>query len=78
MKASPKKARLLSAWSNIYESRSRVKGRKITIYTDIKEKPDEFLSSENINFNLPGNNNQVYVGKGDDQECQYKAKKFLL
>ena len=78
MKVSPKKARLLSAWSNMYESRSKVKGRKITIYTDIKGKPDEFLSSDNINFNLPGNNNQVYVGKGDDQEWQYKPKKFLL
>ena len=37
-----------------------------------------FLSRNNISFILPGRNNQVYVGKGDDGKCQYKRKTFLL
>ena len=37
-----------------------------------------FLSHNDISFILPGCNNQVYVGKGDEGERQYKTKKFLL
>ena len=37
-KASRRKMRLLSTWSNIYEPRSKVKSRNKTIHNDIKEK----------------------------------------
>ena len=54
------------------------KGRKKTIDNGIKEKLDKFLSRNNISFTFPGRNNQIYVGKGDDGERQYKTEKFLL
>ena len=54
------------------------RGRKKTIENGIKEKLDKFLSRNNISFTFPGRNNQIYVGKGDDGERQYKTEIFAL
>ena len=76
--ASPRKVRLLSAWTNIYAPDSKIRGRKAKIDDNIKRKLDRFLSRNDISFTLPDRNNQVYVGKGDDGKSKYETKKYLL
>ena len=66
----------LSAKSNL-QTQVKTRGHKDNNNND-KKKLDKFLSHNNISFNLPGHNNQVYVGKGDDGKHQYKTQKFLL
>ena len=76
--ASSRKVRLLSAWTNIYEPDSKIRGRKAKIDDNIKRKLDRFLSRNDISFTLPDRNNQVYGGKGDDGKSKYETKKYLL
>ena len=76
--ASPRKVRFLSVWLNIYAPESKIKSRKAIIDDNIKRKLDKFLSQIDISFTLPGWNNQVYLGKGDDGKHKYQTKKYLL
>ena len=78
IEASPRKLRLLSAWLNIYAPESKIKGKKVILDDNVKRKLDKFLSQNNISFTLTGRNNQVYVGKGDDEKRKYQTKKYLL
>ena len=74
----PRKSKLLSAWSNIYLPKPKVKGRKAFLSNETKEKLDSFLSRNDISFTLPGRNHQVYVGKDVSGDHQYRTKKYLL
>ena len=76
--ASPRKLRLLSAWLNIYAPESKIKSRKVILDDNVKRKLDKFLSQNNISVTLTGQNNQVYVGKGDDGKRKYKTNIILL
>ena len=74
----PRKSKLLSAWSNIYLPKPKVKGRKAFFCDEFKEKLNLFLSRNDISFTLPGQNHQVYVGKDVNGDHQYQTKKYLL
>ena len=74
----PRKSKLLSAWSNIYLPKPKVKGRKAFFCDEFKEKLNSFLSRNDISFTLPGQNHQVYVGKDVNGDHQYQTKKYLL
>ena len=54
----PRKSKLLSAGSNIYLPKPKVKGRKAFLSDKTKEKLDSFLSRNDISFTLPGGNHQ--------------------
>ena len=71
----PRKSKLLSAWSNNYLPNPKVKGRKAFLSDETKEKLDSFLSRNDVSFTLPGRNHQVYVGKDVNGDCQYQTKK---
>ena len=55
----PRKSKLLSAWSNIYLPNPKVKGRKAFLSDETKEKLDSFLSRNDVSFTIPGRNHQV-------------------
>ena len=74
----PRKSKLLTAWSNIYLLNPKVKERKAFLSDETKEKLDSFLSRNDISFTLPGRNHQVYVGKDVSGDHQYRTKKYLL
>ena len=48
----PRKSKLLSAWSNIYLPKPKVKGRKAFLSDETKEKLDLFLSRNGASFTL--------------------------
>ena len=70
----PRKSKLLSAWSNIYLPKPKVKGRKAFLSDETKEKLDSFLSRNDISFTLPGRNHQVYVGKDVNGDASTKPR----
>ena len=74
----PRKSKLLSAWSNMYLPRPKVKGRKAFLSDKTMDKLDSFLSRNDISFTLPDRNHQVYVGKDVNGDRQYRTKKYLL
>ena len=74
----PRKSKLLSAWSNIYLPNPKVKGRKAFLSDETKEKLDSFLSRNDVSFTILGRNHQVYDAKDVDGDCQYRTKKHLL
>ena len=78
IQATPRKIKLLSAWSNIHQKTRKLKGRPAILTEDIKEKIDAFLCRNDISFTLPGRNNQVYIGKNEQGESLFKPKKYLL
>ena len=59
----PRKSKLLSAWSNMYLPKPKVKGRKAFFSDKTMDKLDSFLSRNDISFTFPDRNHQVYVGK---------------
>ena len=59
----PRKFKLLSAWSNIYLPKPKVKGRKTFLSDETKEKLDSFLSGNDISFTLPGQITKSMLGK---------------
>ena len=67
----PGKSKLLSAWSNIYLPKPKVKRRKAFLNDENKEKLDSFLSRNDVSFTLPGRNHEVYVGKDVNGDRQY-------
>ena len=73
---SPRKMRLISTWTNI---QNKVKsGRPSIIDEGLRIKLDEFLCGNSISFTLPGRNNQIYVGKNEKGESEFKSKKYIL
>ena len=74
----PRKSKLLSAWSNVYLPKPKVKLRKAFFSDEIKKKLDSFLSRNDISFTHPSRNHQVYVGKDVNGDRQYRTKKYLL
>ena len=44
----------------------------------LRIKLDEFLCGNRISFTLQGRNNQIYVGKNEKGESEFKSKKYIL
>lgn len=80
--ATPKKRRLISQWMKMPGDRSggsqTRSGRPCVITDAVAEKLKNFLDRSDISYNLPGRNNQIYMGKDDQGEKIFKPKKYLL
>ena len=75
IQCSPRKAGLISTQTGVPATSK--KGRPSILSNKLKCKLDEFLC-DNISFNLPGRNKQVYDGKNDDGKSIFKSKKYTL
>ena len=68
--------RLISIWTNV---QNKVRsGRPSIIDEGLRIKLDEFLCGNRISFTLQGRNNQIYVGKNEKGESEFKSKKYIL
>ena len=68
--------RLISTWTNV---QNKVRsGRPSIIDEGLRIKLDEFLCGNRISFTLQGRNNQIYVGKNEKGESEFKSKKYIL
>ena len=75
--ATPRKKRLISQWTNL-PFLSSTKGRPPALTDNAKDKLNNFLYRNDVSFTLPGRNNQVYIGKSEDGEKEFRTKKYLL
>ena len=75
IEATPRKARILSSWSNLKPR--NIAGRPRALTTEVQEKLDRYLNRNDISYTLPGRNNQVYEGKENGQST-FASKKFML
>ena len=73
---SPRKKRLISTWTNI--ERPTKSGRSCILTDALREKLDDYLCQNTISFTLPGQNNQVYIGKDENRESIFESKKYIL
>lgn len=54
------------------------KGRKLVLSDKKKAFILDFLKSEGMSYTMPKRKEQVYVGKDENDVCQYKPKHYLL
>ena len=53
-------------------------GRLPVLSQEVKDKFDDFLCRNTISFTLLGRNDQIYIGKDENDESKFNSKKFIL